>query len=138
MFHQQNQKGVSLMELVLVIAAVGFLVLLIANLPSSISSINKSRHMSLARDITSKEIDSLRKQTYNGLTITTEPVTFSDSSLMDLPTPTATYEISDCPADICPNAEKIKKIKVKVTWKEQGDNKVVELTTLIAEGGLSQ
>lgn len=126
------------MELVLVIAAVGFLVLLIGNLPSSISSINKSRHMSLARDITSKQIDSLRKQTYNGLTITTEPVTFFDSSLTDFSTPTATYEISDCPADICLNSEKIKKIKVKVTWKEQGDNKVVELTTLIAEGGLSQ
>ena len=37
----KKEKGVSLVELVLVVAAVGFLALLVSNLPSSISSKQK-------------------------------------------------------------------------------------------------
>lgn len=123
--------------MVLVIAAVGFLALLIGNLPSSLSSINKSRHISEARDIAGKEIDSLRKLTYNGLSLTGGPVDFIDPGLSNLPSATATYEVDGCPTDICTNDESVKEVKVNVNWDEQGDKKTVELTTLVAEGGLN-
>lgn len=127
-----------MIELVLVVAAIGFLALLIGNLPSSISSINHSRHLSLARDIASKEVDFLRKETYSGLTATTDPVPFTDPALGELSQPTAVYEVTDCSSEVCTNDEKIKNIKVKISWNEQGDKKTVELATLIAEGGLDQ
>ena len=133
---ENKQAGVTLVELLLVVAAIGLLVYLIANLPASITAINKSRHTSVAREIASKKLDSLREQTYTGLTETTEPVNFNDSSLTDLPSGSATYEILPCPDQICTNEEKIKEIKVSVKWVEQSNQKSVDLTTLIADGGL--
>ncbi len=133
----RNEEGISLVELVLVIAAVGFAALLIGNLPSSISSITKSRHISQARDIAGKEVDTLRKLTFDGLALTGGPVAFNDPSLSDLPASAATYEIDSCPEDICTNSEDVKEVKVVVNWNEEGDAKKVELDTLVAEGGLN-
>lgn len=130
------ELGVSLIELVLVLATVAFLALLVNSLPSAISSVNRSRHASLARDIASKEVDYLRKKTYGNLSNGTG--SFSDSSLSSLPSPSAVYDVEDCPLDLCPNQEKAKKVDVKVSWRESGDNKSVELTTLVGEGGIGQ
>lgn len=132
----KKERGVSLIELVLVIAAVGFLALLVSNLPSSISSINKSRHASLARDIAGKQIEYLRRLTYANLSEGAE--SFFDSGLSNLPGALATYEVEACSPEICPNQEGAKEVKVKVSWNESGDNKSVELTTIIGEGGLGQ
>lgn len=130
------QKGVSFAELILVIAAVAFLGLIISNLPSSVATINKSRHASIAQEIATREVDYLRKQTYanlpNGIN------TFSDSNLSSLPGATATYEIKNCPAEICTSQEMVKQLEVKVSWKEGGDSKNVDLVTLIGEGGVGQ
>lgn len=132
----KKERGVSLVELVLVVAAVGFLALLVNNLPSSISSINKSRHASLARDVAGKQIEYLRRQTYTNLSLGTE--SFYDSGLSNLPGALATYEVEVCSPEICPNQEEVKEVRVKVYWNESGDNKSVELTTIIGEGGLGQ
>lgn len=132
----KKERGVSLVELVLVVAAVGFLALLVNNLPSSISSINKSRHASLARDIAGKQVEYLRRQTYTNLSLGTE--SFYDSGLSNLPGALATYEIEGCSPEVCPNQEEAKEVKVKVSWNESGDNKFVELITIIGEGGLGQ
>lgn len=131
-----NQKGISLVEVVLAAAVVIFLALLINSLPSSISSINKSKHSSIARDIASKEIEFLRKQDYDNLVIGSN--TFTDSKLLSLPSSNASYNIEDCPPQICTQSEKIKKATVAVYWLESGENKKVELTTLISDGGLGQ
>ncbi|MFH0937172.1 MAG: hypothetical protein V1808_02680 [Candidatus Daviesbacteria bacterium] len=137
-----KERGVSLIELLLVIAAVVFLVMLIGSLPSSVSSINKSRHSSLARDIASKKIDSLRKQGFSFLDLTTslEGDPFSDPSLTSLPQGSAVYQVLDCPDTICTSSpkEQAKEVKVKVSWNESGDNKKVELTTIVASGGITQ
>ena len=130
----KKEKGVSLVELVLVVAAVGFLALLVSNLPSSISSINKSRHASLARDIAGKQMDYLRRQTYANLSEGTE--SFFDSSLNNLPGALATYEIEECPLEVCLDQESAKEVKVKVIWNESGDSKSVELVTIVGEGGI--
>lgn len=132
----RKDSGVSLVELVLVVAAVGFLALLVNNLPSSISSINKSRHASLARDVASKQIDYLRRQTYENLSLGT--VAFSDSGLGNLPESSAVYEVEDCPVEVCTDLEDAKEVKVKVSWNESGDSKFVELVTIIGEGGVGQ
>lgn len=125
-----------MIEILLVVAAVGFLVLLIANLPSSVASISKSRHASLAREIANKEMDFLRKKTYANLALGTN--TFTDPGLDNLPTPSASYEVTDCPVQVCSGGEKVKQIKVTVAWNEGGSNKSVELVTLIGENGVAQ
>lgn len=134
----QDQRGVSLIELILVVMAVAFLTLLLANLPSSVSSINKSRHTSLAKNIAGKKIESFRGQTFS--TLLNETNSFTDPSLNKLPDGTAFYEVSPCPEDVCSIelTEKIKQLKVTVEWNESGDSKKVELITLIGEGGLGQ
>ena len=133
---KQRENGISIIELVLVLSVVGFLALLINTLPSSIASISKSRHTSLARDIASREMDYLRKQDYanlsNGLS------NFSDSGLAGLPASAATSEIDDCPAEICNRQEQAKQVKVKVAWNESGDSKAVELVTIINDKGLGK
>ncbi len=132
----KNEKGVSLVELVLVVAAVGFLALLVNNLPSSISSINKSRHISLARDIAGKQMDYLRRQSFDNLSIGTEG--FFDSGLATLNGASAVYQIDECNPEICTEGEEIKEVKVKISWNESGDNESVELFTIIGKGGLGQ
>lgn len=132
----RSQSGFSLVELLLIIATIGFLGLLVANLPSAMSSITKSRHASVAREIASKQIENLRKQSYENLLNSTN--TFTDSNLSNLPGGSANYQIADCPEAVCTLDENAKEIKVTVAWVESGENKSVELTTMISEGGLVQ
>lgn len=139
MIHLKNikkQSGISFIELILVIGAVIFLSLLILNIPASLSAINSSRHSSTAREIASKQIEFLRKQTYANLINGSN--TFSDINLNSLPQSSATYEISDCPLTICKLNEEAKKVKIVVNWNESGDNKKTELETIISEGGMGQ
>lgn len=133
-----SEKGFSLLELVLVAAAVIFLGFLIMSLPSAMASINRSRHTSIAKDIVSRQIEKLRERTYTNLANGTN--TFTDTELSILNQSSATYDITDCPASICPNSEdyKLKQVKVLVLWNELGDSKKVEMTTLVAEGGIGQ
>lgn len=131
-----KNKGVSLIELILVVIAVAILALLISSLPGAIASIRKSGNTSTAREIVSKQIDTLRKQPYANLSNGTN--NFTDTALLNLPFSTATYEIEDCPLEICSLGEEAKTVKVKVNWIESGDTKTVELSTLLIEGGLGQ
>lgn len=127
-------KGFSLVEILLVVSALFFLGLLVASLPSAISSINKSRHTSLAKEAASRQLNSLRQQGFSNLANGSSG--FADSSLSSLNNVTATYEVEDCPVEICTNNEETKKVIVKIAWKELGDDKRVELQTLVSEGGI--
>lgn len=131
-----KEKGISLIELILVVIAVAILAILVSSLPGAITSIRKSGNSSTAREIASKQLDTLRKQPYTNLSNGTN--NFTDSSLLDLPSPTATYEIENCPPEICTHGEEAKMVKVKINWVESGDTKTIELTTLLSEGGLGQ
>lgn len=131
-----KQSGASLIELILAVVVIALLSLLISRLQPTLSSINKSRNQSLARDIATKEIDYLRKQPYNSLL--PGESSFSDAKLSSLPTAAASYIIEDCPEQFCTPPEAIKKIKVKVSYSEAGTLENVELTTLITSGGLGQ
>lgn len=132
------QAGVSMVELVIVTGAVIFLGLLVMSLPSSISSINRSRHTSIAKDISNRQIEQLRKQPFEDLAKGASP--FTDLSLSSLNQGTATYEVSDCPFTVCTEEQstKIKQVKVTVSWNESGDSKKIEMVTLVGEGGIGQ
>jgi prepilin-type N-terminal cleavage/methylation domain-containing protein len=131
-----HQKGFSLVEIIVVIFIIGVAGLLIGNLPSSISSTNRSQHESLAKDIANKQIETLRRTGYTNLSNGT--TTISDTDLSKLPSYTAEYIISDCGAPYCTNGEDAKVITVTITWNEIGDTKQVQLATIVSSGGIGQ
>lgn len=133
---RRNQSGLSLLELILVIGLVSFLSLLLFNLPASIAAINKSIHQSVARDIANKKMGSLRKQAYTNLA--NGQSSFTDGSLQKLFQPSASFTIEDCPESICTTPLEAKKVTVTVLWKEATGNQRVDITTLIAKGGVGQ
>lgn len=131
-----QQKGVTILELVLVVFTIGFMALLINNLPGAVKSISISKHLSIAKNIADKEVEYLRRQTYGNLT--NGAMTFTDLSLSNLPQGSASYTISDCPVSICTQGESVKQAQVTVSWKEEGKVSSVNLYTLISDGGLGQ
>ena len=135
-----GSRGFSLIELLLVVLAVGFLVALLDNVPRSVGLITKSRHQSLAREIVLKQIEDKRVITYVNLT-NTSPTgdNFTDSRLGLLPGGSGKITIKDCDPAVCSNSEEAKEILVEVTWTERGKNpQTVRIRSLIARGGLNQ
>lgn len=129
-------KGVSLIELILVIATAGILVLLIANFPNAIGLIGKAKHQSIAREIISKQVEELRVMPY--VNLVSGQTNISDGRINQLPNGTATSLVEDCSVSICTNSEDTKQITVTVTWKEGGKPQTAELKTLISSGGLNK
>lgn len=133
---KRKEQGISLIEIILVGAAVIVLTLLLGSVPSAISSINRSRHNSTAREIAVRQMEQLKRQPYINLA---EGVnTFTDANLDKLASASAFYEIKACSAGICTNDEDIKEVKVTVFWNEGRDPTKIELNTLIYEGGIGQ
>lgn len=130
----KKQQGFSLIEMVFVVMIAGFIILLISNLPNSISLIGQGKFASTAKDIASQEIEDARSLGYDNLADGTVPVT--DYRLSSLPGGQATRQVDDCPASICKNSELMKQVTATVTWQESGKAKSVQITTLISKGGL--
>lgn len=131
-----STKGTSLVELLLVITAIGFLILIIANLPNSLNLISKSRHLSLAKEMASKEIEDRRALQYINLADGETNITDSRKNL--LPEFTGTTSVNNCPAVVCTQSEDAKMVTVTITWQEAGKTQTVKMDTLISQGGLSQ
>lgn len=132
----KSEDGFSIIEILLVVLVVGFIVILITNLPSSIKLIGDSHYSSVANSIASQEIESIRSQTYDNLANETA-TPFSDSRISSLPSGQGLVTISDCPVTLCTNSEQAKEVSVTVSWIEKPINaKSVTLTTIVAEGGL--
>lgn len=124
------------MEILLTIAGLIFLALLVASLPPAISSITKSRHTSIAKDVALERVEVLRKTVF--LNLANGSYDFTSTDLNKLPSPQASYQIDDCLPAICTQGENAKQIKVTVAWQEGPSSQKVELTTLLSEGGLGQ
>lgn len=132
-----NNKGFSLVETLLVIVLIGSIVVLLANIPNSMNLINKSRHLSLAREIASKQLEDKRAVSFANLADGTESIL--DSRLSLLPQGSGTILVEDCDQEtICTNLEEIKKVTVVVNWEDNQKLQTIALSTFIAEGGLNQ
>ena len=118
----------------MVIASVGILMLLLANLPNSIRLIGKAKHQSLAREIATKQIEDKRELPF--INLATGEQIISDSSLKLLPAGSGKIIISDCSPTVCTSGENAKQVAVTVSWKEVGQTQTLAIDTLIAEGGL--
>lgn len=131
-----NEKGVSLIESLLVVIIIGLIVFLLTNIPNALGLISKGRNLSLAREIVSKQIEQKREISYINLANGIENIL--DSRLSILPQGFGTVEVTDCEIQICTNGEDVKKITVIVSWKENNKNQSTKLTTFISKGGLNQ
>lgn len=132
----RNESGLSLVESLLVVVSIGFIVILMANLPNALGLITKSRHISLAKEIAAKQIEDKRAISYTNLANDTNII--SDSRLSLLPGGAGILEVSDCNVTICTNSESIKHIKVTVSWMDNQKEQTVAMETFIGEGGLNQ
>lgn len=129
-----DTRGISLIEILLVVVTVGFIVILAANLPSSLGLITRSKHISLAREIAAKQIEDKRTISYINLAEGTSAV--SDSRLSLLPSGAGLIEIGSCSPSVCTNSEPLKHVKVTVSWMDNLKEQTITLETLIGEGGL--
>lgn len=132
----KNERGVSLIESLLVVVVLGSIVFLISSIPNSLMLVGKSRHVSLAREIAVKQIEDKRNISYVNLVNDNSPI--SDSRLSLLPEGLGSVVVSDCDPVICTNGESIKQVKVTVNWKDNNKTQSVNLQTMIGEGGISQ
>lgn len=121
-----------MIELVLVLVAAGALVFLVGSLPNSINLIARSRKVSIAKEIASKQIEDKRQLKYANLTYGDQ--TFADSRL---PGSSGIISVKECDQAICTSGEPIKEVTVTVSWKESGKDQQVELKTMISENGLN-
>lgn len=124
-----RERGVSLIESLLVVAVVGATVFLLANLPNALGLVTKSRHLSLVREIASQAIESKRQISFINLVNGTESI--SDPRITLLPQGSGSVVVEG-------SGEDIKKIIVTINWKEGEKSQSTALTTLIGEGGINQ
>lgn len=132
----KHQRGVSLVEIILVVVAIGFIVILMANLPNALGLVTKARHISLAKELASKQIEDKRATSYTNLVNGTTPIT--DTRISLLPQGSGIVEVVDCNVQICTNSEEVKHIKVTVAWQDNQKEQTIMLETFIGTGGLNQ
>lgn len=135
-FKKYSEKGLSLVEILLVIVILGLTVFLIANLPNAVGLIGKSRNINLAREIAAGQIEGKRTIQYLNLADGVENII--DTRLNLLSEGSGTIEVKPCDPIICTNSEEVKEVIAQVFWKEKGQVESVKLTTFISEGGLTQ
>lgn len=131
-----KEKGASLIESLLIVVTISTIVFLMANLPNAMGLIQKSRHLSLAREIAAKSLEDMRTISYINLVNGTTPV--SDPGISLLPKGSGEIAVKDCPGQICTSSENIKYIRVTVSWADNQKTQTVSLDTFIGEGGLNQ
>lgn len=133
---KSQSRGESLIEVLLVIVVLASIVALMVNLPNAMMLISKSKHLGMAREIATKQLESKRQISFDNLANDDSPI--SDPGIALLPQGNGTVVVEDCGESICTNSEEIKKVTVTINWIENNKNQQVILSTLIGQGGLSQ
>lgn len=131
-----DEYGVSLIESLLVITILGVIVILLANLPNAMLLINKSKHLSIAREILTKQIEDKRAISFINLVDDESPI--SDSRMSLLPKADGIVKVESCDPNICANGESIKQVEAIINWQDGSKTQTVTLKTLIGEGGINQ
>ena len=129
-------RGFSLIEYLLAIAMVGIIIILMANLPNAMGLMNKSKHLSLGREIAAKQIEDKRAVSFANLANDNSAIV--DSRINLLPGGSGTVIVEDCDPTICTDEENIKQVTVTVNWQDNNKTQTVSLKTFIGEGGLNQ
>lgn len=129
-----DQKGFSLVEVIMAVFITGAIILVIANIPQVIKQVTGTQSESKVREIAAKKIEDIRLTGYDNLANGT--VIISDSKLNGLANASGTVITGDCPVELCPNGELAKKVTVTITWNENTEPKRFSITTLVAKGGL--
>lgn len=129
-----KKNGFSVIELLLIVLLTGFIVIILADLPSSLGLIGGSHYSSLAKDIASSVMENIRSQTYDNLANGVAQI--SDIRLSSVPSGSGTTTVTDCPNSICKSGEQIKQVTVQINWTEGKNSKNIKLTTFVANGGL--
>ena len=133
---RKSTLGFSLIESLMIVAMVGIIVILMANLPNAMNLVNKSKDLSLIKEIATKQIEDKRAISYANLA--NGSVAISDQRLNTVADASGTVLIEDCSVVVCPNEEHIKQVTVTLNWKENNKVQTITLKTLIGEGGLNQ
>lgn len=130
----ESQKGISLIEILVVVLICGLIVGVIINIVPSVNLIGNSNRETLAKQVASQKIEDIRTQGYDNLGNGVQEIT--DSRLSALQEASATATISDCPQSICTNSELLKKVDVLISWIENSSPKNFQVTTFVGKGGL--
>lgn len=144
-----NENGVSLVESLLMVVVIGIAVFLIANIPSAVMLVGKSRHVSLAKEIAVKQIEDKRSISYSDIGFGSYPINDSRLSLLPQGSGTVVVGVKDegtpdpndwisCDRSICTNGEAVKQISVTVDWIDNNKPQTITLKTMIGEGGINQ
>ncbi|KKQ66423.1 MAG: hypothetical protein US86_C0005G0034 [Candidatus Daviesbacteria bacterium GW2011_GWA2_38_24] len=131
----KSSDGISAMEVILVCLIIGFLILIIGNLPNSIKLIGESNRSSLAKDILLKKIEDIRSTSFDSLASST---TISDPRMNKLSDASGSITVEDCPLTVCKNGEEddVKQVTLEITWQDGTQTKQSKLTTLVSKNGL--
>lgn len=130
------EKGFSLVESLLVVAVIGSVVFLMANIPNALVLVGKSRHVSLAREIVVKQIEDKRTIAFENLVNDNSPI--SDARLNLLPQGNGIVVVDNCNPSVCTQGENIKVVTATVNWLDNNKPQTVSLKTMISEGGINQ
>lgn len=129
-----KNKGFSLIEVLVALFILGAIGLVIANIPQVLTLVKASQSESKVREVVAKKIEDIRLAGYANLANGT--VEINDSKLASLNNLEGVVLTEDCPAELCPNGELVKKITITITWDENSQPKGYSITTLVAKGGL--
>lgn len=132
----KGEDGASLIESLLVVVMVGVIVILLANLPNALGLMAKSSHLSLAREIATKQIEDKRAISF--LNLANGSANISDSRIALLPQGSGTVVVEDCDMQICTNGEHVKQVSVTINWQANQKTQTINLKTFVGEGGLNQ
>lgn len=130
-----NNRGFSLVEVIIAIFLIGAMVFVIANIPQAIRLVTLSQSESLVREIAAKKLEDMRLTGYENLAA--DGVTnFSDPRLSDLTGVSATSNVVDCTVSGCAGGVDVKEVTISIGWSENGTAREFEIVTLVGKGGL--
>lgn len=130
----RSSRGFSLFEILLVVTIVGFLVVIIGNIPAIYKRVNQSNYQSIAKSIISQKIEDLRSVSFDSLS--NGVFNIIDDRLASLPSGAGTYTIIDCPTTICKNQETLKEVDLVISWNEKDQITSAKVVTFISDKSL--
>lgn len=128
-----KQAGFTLIELVVVTAVAGILIIAIVNTFITIANIQRqSRHVAIATEAAESKLESLRNDTYNTIPVSPPAIDFTDELPDELADPkSATITVTEPRTDV-------KRLDATVTYWDGKKDKTIKLSTLVSKLGISQ